>query len=159
MPARCPIAVSIKYPEIFPKAQTRKRGFDLIKRLALRKPFKAFSLSKYGSIKEMENNVKKLENRGIQHPNVFIDYLWGNPSGSNIIYILENLPTGISEIILHLGSYHRETKYPTGLDQSYFKKREFELLLATSEYLKKYINHLNIKIINYSDIKYLRESN
>ena len=31
---------------------------------------------------------------GILHPDLFIDNFWGNPTASNLIRILENLPEG-----------------------------------------------------------------
>jgi hypothetical protein len=71
---------------------------------------------------------------------------------SNFLHILENLPNGTSEIILHFGTYTRQENYPSGLDLDYFKNRENELITVTSDYLKEYFSYLNIRTIGYSEI-------
>jgi len=157
VPIRTPLTASVKYPEIFPNSKMYKRGRQIAFRLALTAPFKAISLLKYSRIQEMEKKIQKLDELGILHPNVSIGYFWGDPTAANLLYILEHLPNGISEIILHSGTYSRQEYYPSGLDLDYFNNRENELITITSNYLKEYYNYLNIKIIGYSEISNYRK--
>ena len=51
-----------------------------------------------------------------------------------------------------MGTSTRQENYPSGLEVDYFKNRELELKTVTGDYLKEYINWLNIRTIGYSDI-------
>ena len=152
VPVRSPVISSVKYPGLFSNSKIRKRGRQTARRLIFTAPFKAISLIKYSRIREMEKKIEKLEKRGILHPNLLIECFWGDPTASNLLYILEHLPKGTSEIILHLGTSTRQENYPSGLEVDYFKNRELELKTVTGDYLKEYINWLNIRTIGYSDI-------
>ena len=152
VPVRSPVIASVKYPGLFSISKIKKRGRQTVRRLIFTAPFKAISLFKYSRIHEMEKKVKKLDELGILHPDLLIGSFWGDPTASNLLYILEHLPNGISEIILHFGTYIRHENYPGGLDLDYFKNREYELITVTGNYLKEYINYLNIRTIGYSDI-------
>ena len=101
----------------------------------------------------MEIKVQKLDAHGILHPDILIGCFWGDPSSSNLIYILEHLPGGTSEMILHCGTYTLQENYPSGLDLDYLENREHELMTITSNYLKEYLSYLNIKLIGYSGLR------
>lgn len=152
VPVRTPLIASVRYPDIFPNSQMSKHGHKIAFRFALTHPFKAIGLLKYSRIYEMEKKAQKLDELGISHPDLLIDYFWGDPTAANFLYILENLPACISELILHFGTYSRQDNYPTGLNVDYFKNRENELITVTSDYLKEYFNYLNIRTIGYSEI-------
>jgi predicted glycoside hydrolase/deacetylase ChbG (UPF0249 family) len=152
LPVRSPVVASIKYRDLFANSKMNKRGRQIAFRLALTHPFKSICLLKYSRIKEMEKRIQKLEKLEILHPDIFIDTFWGNPTAANFLHILEHLPNGVSEIILHCGTNTRQENYPSGLDLDYFRSRENELITITSDYLKVYYSCLNIKTIGYSDI-------
>ena len=152
VPVRTPLLASVKFPETFPNSHMNKRGYQIAFRFAITHPFKAIGLLKYSRNREMERKAEKLDDLGILHPDYLIDYFWGDPTAANFLYILEHLPAGISELMLHLGTYSRQDNYPVGLDVEYFENRENELITVTSDYLKEYINYLNIISINYSEI-------
>ena len=152
VPVRSPVIASVKYPGLFSNSKIKKRGRQTARRLIFTAPFKAFGLFKYSRIHEMEKKVKKLEKLGILHPDLLIECFWGEPTASNLLHILEHLPKGTSEIILHLGTSTRQENYPGGLEVDYFKNREYELITVTSDYLKEYLNWLNIRTIGYSEI-------
>ena len=149
---RSPVIAGVKYPGVFSNSKMKKRGRQTARRLIFTAPFKAISLFKYFRIHEMEKKIKKLDELGILHPDLLIGSFWGDPTASNLLYILEHLPKGTSEIILHLGTSTRQENYPSGLEVDYFKNRELELITVTGDYLKEYINWLNIRTIGYSDI-------
>jgi len=152
VPVRSPLPVSVKYPETFPNSHMNKRGHQIALRFALTHPFKAIGLLKYIRNREMERKAEILDELGILYPDLLIDYFWGDPTAANLLYILEHLPKGVSELILHLGTYSRQDNYPGGLDVDYFKNRENELIICTNDYLKEYLNYLNIRTIGYSEI-------
>ncbi|MEN8123356.1 MAG: ChbG/HpnK family deacetylase [Bacteroidota bacterium] len=152
IPVRSPVSASRKYPDLFSKCKLNKYGRKKVCKCICIAPFKAIKLLTYTRINEMEQKVQKLDELGILYPDVFIVNFWGNPTASNLIYILEHLPAGTSELVLHFGNYIRDTNCPSGLDTDYFKNRECELTTVTSNYIKEYINYLNIKTIGYSEI-------
>ena len=152
VPIRTPIIAGAKYPGIFTNSQIKKRKRQTASQLFFSHPFKALSLLKYTRIKEMEKKVKKLSDLGIIHPDILIISFWGDPTIDNFFHIIENLPKGVSEIVLHFGTQTRQEDYPSGLDLDYFKNREHELITVTNDSLQEQINYLNIKTIGYSEI-------
>ena len=153
LPLRSPVLAGMKYPDLFPESEMRKYWKKTGIRYALANPIAIYSLIRYGRIDEMEYKVQKLNDSGILHPDYLIELFWGNPTPSNFIYIIEHLPQGVSEIILHLGTFSRQEYYPSGLDQQYFVNRERELIVITSDYLKKYFDHFGISVIGFKDLK------
>jgi predicted glycoside hydrolase/deacetylase ChbG (UPF0249 family) len=152
LPVRSPLTASLKYPRLFPDAGTVKRGKEVAWRVAGRNPFGALGLLPYTNVASIEERVERLDELGIPHPAILIDYLYGNPTPSTAIHILHNLPARISEIVVHLGTSRRSGAYPTGLDLDYFDKREQELAVVTSEYLREYAGSLNIRAIGFGEI-------
>lgn len=152
VPVRSIYISSVKYPKLFPNSLLKKQGKKIAFRFGLKDPFKAIKFLKYGKAAEMDAKVQKMDNIGISHPDLLIECFWGNPSPTNYLYILEHLPPGISELILHLGTDTRQEDYPSGLDLDYFGSREKELKTVTDNNLKEHIKFLNIKTIGYSEI-------
>ncbi len=107
---------------MFPNSHLNKRGRQIALGFAFKNPFRAVELLKYCHVPEMERKVKRMDELGILHPDLLIDYFWGDPSPTNYLYIIEHLPNGISEFILHVGTSARQENYPSGLDIGYFKK-------------------------------------
>ncbi len=158
VPVRTPFIATEKYPDLFPDSHLKKRGKQIAIRFAFNNPFKAIGLLKYSQEPEMERKVQKMDELGIQHPDLLIEYFWGDPSPNNYLYIMEHLPDGISELILHVGTCTRQDNYPSGLDLDYFRNREKELITVTDDHLKEYFNYLNIRTIGFSDILIYRNN-
>jgi predicted glycoside hydrolase/deacetylase ChbG (UPF0249 family) len=152
VPLRSPIIASVKYPDLFQNSQIKKRGRQIAFRFAITAPFKAISFLKYTNLHQMDKKIQKLDKLGISHPDLLIECFWGDPTASNFLNILKNLPIGYSEIVLHCGTSTRQENYPSGLDLDYFKNRENELLTITSDYFKEYYRYSKIKIIGYPQI-------
>jgi predicted glycoside hydrolase/deacetylase ChbG (UPF0249 family) len=151
IPIRSPLVASRKYPDLFPNSAMNRQGVQLIQRLAVTDPSSALGLFKCTRLKEMERKVQQLDQQGILHPDVLIDSFWGDPTASNLLYILDNLPDGTSEIVFHLGTFERQYSYPSGLDVNSFGNREEELITITSDYLKDYFTLLKIRPIGYQE--------
>lgn len=152
VPVRNNYISSLKYPELFPDSNFKKHGQKIGLKFGFSHPFKALGMVKYSKKSTMEAKVQKMNELGITHPDLLIDYFWGNPTLENYQYILENLPVGVSEMMLHLGTNTRQTTYCSGLDLNYFDNREKELKTLSSDNLKEFYKNLNIKIIGYSEI-------
>jgi predicted glycoside hydrolase/deacetylase ChbG (UPF0249 family) len=152
VPVRTPVTASSKYPDLFKNPPANKFRRKTILQFAFEHPFKASKLVKYTRINEMEKNAKKLCKHGILHPDLLIMSFWGDPTAANFLYIMEHLPKGISEIVLHIGTQTRQVNYPNGLDLNYFRNREYELITVTSDYIQDYMDYLNIKTIGYGGI-------
>jgi predicted glycoside hydrolase/deacetylase ChbG (UPF0249 family) len=156
---RTPEIASVKYPRLFPNSKMHARGIQIALRSALGDPFKVMSLVQYSGKDEMERKVQRMNDQGIMHPDLLIECFWGDPTISNYLYILEHIPAGTSEILVHLGTSTRQDSYPSGLDLAYFKNRELELNAVTSEYLEEYYCRLNIKPISYSGMQRVKRLN
>jgi predicted glycoside hydrolase/deacetylase ChbG (UPF0249 family) len=152
VPVRSPITASSKYPGLFANSPVNKFRRQTALRFIFSHPFKAIGLLKYTRINEMEKRAKKLHDLGIFHPDLQIMSFWGDPTADNFLYLMEHLPEGTSEIVLHIGTQTRQENYPRGLDLSYFRNREYELITVTSDYLQGYMDYLNIKTIGYAEI-------
>ncbi len=157
VPVRSPLTASMKYPRLFPDAGTVKKGKETAWKVIGRDPFGALGLLPFTNLASMEKRVARLDELGIPHPGTLIDYLYGNPTPSAAIHILRNLPVGVSEIVVHLGTSRRSEAYPNGLDVGYFPRREQELAVVTSEYLREYAGSLNIRAVGFRDVPSLLE--
>jgi len=151
-PMRTPLIAGIKYPDLFPNSLMKAYGRQRAMKLAVREPLKVAGLLKYARIREIEKKIIKLDKLGIKHPDLLIEYFWGDPTLSNYKFILEHLPKGCSELILHLGTGTRQEIYPSGLDLGYFANREEELMIVTIENLDEYYKNLNIRTIGFSNL-------
>ena len=152
VPVRSPLLAGVKYPRVFTNSNMKKRYRHLAFKCVIASPSAAVALMKNSKVDMMEEKVQKLEELEIGHPDILVESFWGEPTASNLIHILENLPEGTSEIILHFGTFTHPDNIPSGLERDYFNHRENELITVTSDYLKEYYNHLKIKTIGYSDI-------
>jgi predicted glycoside hydrolase/deacetylase ChbG (UPF0249 family) len=152
VPVRSPVTASRKFPAVYKNDGGMKLVRRLARKLAFRSPLMAVQLKKQFNIEEMERKSGELNALGIPHPDLMIDCFYGDPTPANLLRILENLPPGTSEILVHLGNYNRQKEYPPGLCTVYLKNRECELMTITSPYLDEYLSNLKIKKVTYSDI-------
>lgn len=152
VPVRSPLTASMKYPRLFPDAGAVKKGKALAAQVAGRSLVAAMGLLPYATLGSMEKRVARLDDLGIPHPAILIDYLYGNPTPFTAMHILRNLPEGVSEIVVHLGTSRRSGPYPPGLDVGYFPTREQELAIVTSESLREYAKGLNIRAVGFQDL-------
>lgn len=158
LPMRSAVPCGIKYPRIFRRSCMQRRARNISLRFALKYPFKAFGLLKYCRINKIMEKSCEMDKLDIVHPDLLIEYFWGDPTAENFLYILDHLQCGISELMVHLGTGSRQDDYPSGLDQDYFKNREKELSTITGSNLKEYYKNSGIKIIGYRNISECRKN-
>ena len=151
IPMRSTIPVSIGLKE-FDQSMTRQRGQTLAKQLIQHNFITAIKFYKYSRLKEMQKNQLKMDKIGIAHPDYLIDAFWGTPTPGNLLNILQNLPEGKSELVFHLGVNDKKYDVPSGIEGEYFLMRELELYCLLSPELKVWLDKLNIKSINFSEL-------
>lgn len=152
VPVRSPIAASMKFPDAYRNSSTQRQARRLARKLLFRSPATAIYLRKQFYLEEMERKSAELDSLGIPHPDLMIDCFYGDPTPANLIRILENLPPGTSEIIVHLGKSSCREEHPNGPGTDYLRQRECELITLTSPYLSEYLSCLKIKKISYSEL-------
>jgi predicted glycoside hydrolase/deacetylase ChbG (UPF0249 family) len=157
LPVRSPVIASLKYPGVFTHAKTKKEGITVFGSFLLSNPIRAISCLSDFQFMQYDKKARKLDSSGIVHPDLLIDYFYGNPTTSNLDYILNNLPPGINEIILHLGNETRQQEYPNCLNLDYFRNRELELSTISQFDFNNRLQQLNIRKIGFSDIAALRQ--
>jgi hypothetical protein len=74
VPLRTPFIASAGYPDIFPNSHLKKCRKQIALRFAFGHPFSAIKLLKCCHIPEMERKVNQMDEPGIQHPGLLIDY-------------------------------------------------------------------------------------
>jgi len=151
-PVRTPLLASRKFPRLFPQALTQKKARRLAVHFALKHLVDALLLLEHVSLRKSEELSRLLTARALAHPDIFIDSLYGNPTEENLRHIFENLPEGVSELAVHLGSDFREESYPSGLDTGYFDARERELALILRSGVRSLLAALDIQLIRFSDL-------
>jgi len=153
IPVRSPILASMEFPKLFRTSVMKKKGRDLVCKTFVKNPVKAIGLVKYCSKKEMRRKQQELKKVGIPHTDFLFECFWGSPSMEYLSFILNNLPAGTSEVIVHLGTETRKGLMPSGIDIEYFDKREIELEVITDPSIKGLIERENIQLIGFSDLK------
>lgn len=152
VPVRSPLSAGQKFPSVYANNKSRKLVKKLKRKLAFRSLSTAIRLNKEFSLEEMMRKSIALDSLGIAHPFMMIDCFYGDPTPENLIQIMENLPPGTSEIIVHLGNSGRGMEFPPGLDTTYLRQRECELMCITSPYVQEYLNSLKIQMVSYTDL-------
>jgi len=152
VPVRSPVSAGLKMPSVYTNKTNEKLVRKLKRKLAFRSISTASKLNKEFSLGKMIRKSNALDSLEILHPDLMIDCFYGDPTPENLIRILENLPPGTSEIIVHLGNYIRGDKFPPGLDTNYLRQRECELMCITSPYVQEYLKSLKITKATYSDL-------
>jgi chitin disaccharide deacetylase len=156
LPLRSPVVASMKYPDIFPKSSMKEAGYKILRAFLLSNPGTALSYVIDFQFKQINERAAKLDSAGIVHPDLLIDCFYGNPTVSNLRYILANLPPGVNELVLHLGTHDGQMEYPTGLDLDYFDNRELELSTVSTCSFNEYLKFLNVKKTRFSEINTLK---
>ncbi|MDT8298209.1 MAG: ChbG/HpnK family deacetylase, partial [Spirochaetaceae bacterium] len=101
LPVRTPVAVSQTHGRRFGYARTRRRAIRSVVRLLVQRPLLAFWVLP-GYYLRLRQSKHFLDVNNVRHPDHMIDALYGMPTVRNLEHILEHLPIGISELVMHL---------------------------------------------------------
>ncbi len=150
LPIRRPVPISVLQPEVFGYSKTRSKGRRIALRLGIKNPLQLFLLYTGSGIRKIN---EKLEAEKIRTPDAHIDAFYGSPTPENLIYILKNLPLGISEMTFHLGMRVENSSVPYGIDPAYLRQREEELVVASSAFTKELIEYNKIELAGFKDLR------
>jgi predicted glycoside hydrolase/deacetylase ChbG (UPF0249 family) len=120
---------------------------------AIRHPFKSFRMMKLVSPDAFRQEEELVKQEGIPVTDWLIDSFYGNADIETFISILEQIPPGISELTSHPG-YASINETPPGMDNNYIQEREMELEVLTSTLVKDKLNELNIKLVEFTYLKF-----
>jgi len=98
------------------------------------------------------HRLRKLRTTKLRLPDYFIDHFYGDPSPSNLLDILRNLPPGSSELLTHPGMPPYDDPLPHGLDPAFVEPREAELATLLSPYIRDQVEQLGIELITFGDL-------
>lgn len=152
VPVRNPIAHSMLDKTTFKKPGTQVVGRKLARNFILRHPVKAVRIARHFKSEWMLERLQQLKEREIKHPDHLIDYFYGNPTSQNMLDILNHLPPGTSELMLHLGQNCHPKELGKGIDKYYLPYREQETAIVTREFLRPFLEKKNIQVISFSDL-------
>ncbi len=152
VPVRSPVSAGLMIPSVYLNKTNKKMVQRLKRKLVFRSISTASKLNKEFSLEEMIRKSTELDSLDILHPDLMIDCFYGDPTPENLIRIMENLPPGTSEIIVHLGNFERQLDFPPGLDTTYLRQRECELMTITSPYVNEYLKVLKVKLVSFADL-------
>jgi predicted glycoside hydrolase/deacetylase ChbG (UPF0249 family) len=140
VPVRQPVPESI-YGQV--KLQSGGGSAEAIRQMmafGMKHPVLAMKMMPVMSPAAYKDEGKALRQHGLNTPNWFIDTFYGNASVSNLISILEQLPPGVSEIMVHPGL----TIDSDGYD------RTQELQVLTDRRIKQALTANQIEEVDYS---------
>lgn len=82
-----------------------------------------------------------------------IDALYGLPTVRNLEHILQNLPNGISELVVHVADDRDGIPLPDGIEEKGASNRPFERDLITNGTIRRVLGQEDIELARYADIR------
>lgn len=153
LPVRNPIPISLQKMIESEVTPAKKKAVRMFLKFVLHHPIKAAALSKYFRPAEFERNYHKVIDGSLACPDYCIDLFYGNPTTGNLVHILENLPPGVSELVVHAGMDCRPEDAPAGIDAGYFENRTSELKAVRDPAIRQKLAELGIKLVDYSILR------
>lgn len=152
LPVRNPIPISLQKVIKSERTPAKKKGFRMFLKFIVRHPIKAAALSRYIRPAEFDRNYNKVIDNSLACPDYCIDLFYGNPTTENLIHILENLPPGVSELVVHAGKACRPEDAPAGIDAGYFEYRVRELETIKDPAIRQKLAELGIELAGYNTL-------
>ena len=113
--------------------------------MGIRRPITAFRLMQDINPKAFQGNYHELLQAGIPTPHWFIDNYYENATLENFLSLLEQLPPGFSEIMVHPGL--------SPLDSVDYQDRALELKILTDSKVREKIKELGISLVDFSALE------
>lgn len=151
LPVRTPMAISQTHSWRFGYAKTRQRAIRNIVGLLRRRPRRALRLLP-GTYLRLMRSKRLLRELGIPAPDHMIDSLYGEATVRNIRHILQHLPSGVSELVVHLGECNAADDLPDGIETEILTERTIERNLILNGTLKNVLRREGISIARYRDL-------
>jgi chitin disaccharide deacetylase len=141
LPVRNPAPISV-YGMIELENGAADASMRMMMAMGLRSPVTGFRLMKEINPGAFRGNHDVLLENGIPTTHWFIDSFYNNATVDNFISILEQLPPGVSEIMVHPGQ--------ANLAEDDYQGRILELDVLTSPEVKAKIEQLSITLVDFS---------
>jgi predicted glycoside hydrolase/deacetylase ChbG (UPF0249 family) len=151
LPIRKPVAISQTHTRRFGYAKTRQRANRSILGLIYRRPYRAIRLLP-GTYVRLLQSRRLLIRENVQAPDHLIDSLYGGASVHNIRHILRHLPSGISELVVHLGECDSVDELPPGIETELLQDRTIERNLILNGTLRIMMDRENIRPARFKDL-------
>lgn len=151
LPVRTPKAISQTHSRRYGYAKTRQRATRNIVGLLWRRPHRAIRLLP-GTYLRLMRSKRLLRELGVSSPDHMIDSLYGKATVRNIRHILQHLPTGVSELVVHLGECAGVDDLPDGIETDILTERTIERNLILNGTLKNVLRREGISIVRYCDL-------
>ncbi len=144
LPVRNPVPISV-YGMIELENGAADASMRMMMAMGLRHPITGFRLMKEINPGAFRENHEALLENGIPTSHWFVDSFYNNATVENFISILEQLPPGVSEIMVHPGQANAP-------DDDY-QGRVLELEVLTSAEVKAKMEQLGITLVDFSALK------
>jgi hypothetical protein len=124
---------------------------EMIK-FGMRHPILAMKLMPKMSPAAFKGLMKELQDKGIQTPDWFVDSFYGNATVENFISMLDRLPEGISEVMVHPAIVDDELR---DIQDEYLEAREVELNVLLDPRVREELDEYQIRLIDFGELKNL----
>ncbi len=151
LPIRKPIAISQTHTRRYGYAKTRQRANRSILGFIWRRPYRAIRLLP-GTYLRLLQSKRLLVRQNVQAPDHLIDSLYGGASVRNIRHILQHLPTGVSELVVHLGECDSVEDLPQGIETALLQDRTIERNLILNGTLRIMMDREEIRPARFRDL-------
>jgi chitin disaccharide deacetylase len=152
VPIRVPVGSSRQDRRRFQSRGTRPKTVAIALGASRHNLWATARLFPYVQVPVWRHRLRKLRATNLRQPDYFIDHFYGDPSPSNLLDILRNLPPGSSELLTHPGMPPYDDPLPHGLDPAFVAPREAELATLLSPYIRDQVEALGIELITFGDL-------
>ena len=151
LPIRKPVAISQTHTRRYGYAKTRQRATRSILGLIFRRPYRAIRLLP-GTYLRLLQSERLMLRENVHAPDHLIDSLYGGASVRNMRHILQHLPTGISELVVHLGECDSAEEVPNSIETALLQDRTIERNLILNGTLRKMMDREGIRPARFRDL-------
>ncbi|REJ32241.1 MAG: hypothetical protein DIU82_12555 [Bacillota bacterium] len=145
VPVRQPVPASVSGVIRFPSAM-RSSAVSQMMGFALRHPILAARMVRHMTPAAVRRQAELLKRDGVRAPDWFIDGFYGNATVENFVFMLERLPEGISEVVVHPGKADEALRR---MGAGYIEEREAELKVLTDPRVREACAAFGVQLASY----------
>lgn len=149
VPVRQPVPASVTGVIRFPSAM-KNSAVGQMMGFALRHPILAARMVRHMTPAAVRRQAELLKLDGVPAPDWFIDGFYGNATVENFLFMLERLPGGISELVVHPGRVDEDLRR---LGAGYIEERETELAVLTDPRLREACAAAGVRLAGYEVLR------
>ncbi len=146
VPVRQPVPASVSGAVRFPSAMKNSAARQMIG-FASRHPILAARLVRHMIPPAIRRQAELLKQDGVPAPDCLVDGFYGNASVESFVLMLEQLPEGVSEVIVHPGKVDEGLRR---LGAGYVQQRETELRVLTDPRVREACAARGVELASYA---------